>query len=134
MWEPTKLYETNNGVIPDDYDKGMVDTYLKEWNSHFRHDPSFPRIGDYIIMPDGSYQRASHVWPDGAQTSEGGSYYLGCGFVGMSGGLNPTIPFSQIKPTGETKTGTFWTFHHDDMRADNGIGIKAVCRVFKVIS
>lgn len=128
---PTRLYA--NPVEPDDYDKGMVDTFLKSWNSHFHNSPDFPRVGDFIIMPDGSYERAAYVWEDGIQTCISGSFALGNGYATMSGSLNPSIPKDRIVNTGEKKEGTFWTFHRDMWHADNGIGIKCACRVFRVI-
>jgi hypothetical protein len=129
---PTTLFKMH-GPEPDEYDHGMVDTLLRGWNSHFHHSPNHPRVGDYVIMPDGTYERAAYVWPECVQTAPGGSYYLGNGSASMSGTLNPGIANERIKPTDETKEGHFWTFHHNDPCADNGIGISCSCRVFKVI-
>lgn len=119
-------------VQPDDYDKGMVDTFLKSWNSHFHNSPDKPRVGDYVILSDGSYERAAYVWEDGVQTCTGGSFHLANGYASMSGSLNSAIPPEKIVTTGETKEGTFWTFHHDYWTAHHAIGVKCACRVFKV--
>ena len=132
-WTPTKLFEMDYPVTPDDYDKGMVDAYLDRWNSHFANSPDIPRVGDYVIMPDGSYERAAYVWPDGVQTCTGGSFALGNGYASMSGALNPSIPLEKIVPTSERKEGRFWAFHHNAWHAHNGIGILTSCRVFRVI-
>lgn len=130
---PTKLYKTNHDVEPDDYDKGMVGAYIDAWNSHFRNDPDTPRVGDYVITPDGKYQRAAYIWPDQVQTCDGGSFYLGNGYASMSGGLDPGFKKEKLVPTGERKAGHFWTFHHNYAQAHSGIGISCSCRVFKVV-
>lgn len=132
-WIPTTLYQKDYPIQPDDYDKGMVDTFVREWNNHFHNDPSVPRVGDYIVMPDGSYERAAHVWPDGVQTCTGGSFALDNGYASMSGSLNPGFPLDKIIPTDEKKEGNFWAFHHNVWTANNAIGIKTSCRVFKVV-
>lgn len=132
-WTPTTLYQKDYPVVPDDYDKGMVDAYLERWNSHFTNDPSLPRVGDFVIMPDGSYERVAYIWPDGVQTCNNGSFALGNGYVSMSGSLNPGIKPDKLVVTSEKKEGTFWTFHHNYWTASNAIGIKTSCRVFKVI-
>lgn len=129
---PTTLHKTSQ-PDPDEYDKGMVDVYVREWNSHFKNDPFIPRVGDFVIMPDGSYDRVAYVWPDVIQTCTGGSFYMGCGYASMSGGLKPGIPKDKFKRIEEIKTGRFWTFHHDCQQADNSIGIACGCRVFKVV-
>ncbi len=113
----------------DEYDKGIANernmVYMKIRG---------PRVGDFAQFPDGHYERFSHNWgEDGFQTSEGGSFFLGSGYVSFSGGLNPTIPLSRIEATGEYKTGAFWIFHHNDKHADNGVGITIQCRVFKIL-
>lgn len=129
---PTTLYQTR-GPMPDDYDKGMVDTYLKEWNNHFRNNPDVPRVGDYIIMSDGTYERGAHVWEEGVQTCVSGSFALGNGYMSMSGSLNPSIPKEKLVRTDKVKSGNCWVFHHDLWFADNSIGVNCSCRVFKVI-
>lgn len=129
----TRLYQKDYPVVPDDYDKGMVDTFLREWNNHFRNSPDIPRVGDYVIMPDGTYERAAHVWEDGIQTCVSGSFAMDNGYASMSGSLNPSIPNEKLVNTGETKEGKFWAFHHNMWMASNAIGISCACRVFKVI-
>ena len=120
-------------VQPDEYDKGMVDAYLSNWNNHFTNSPDLPRVGDFVIMPDGSYERAAYVWPECIQTCTEGSFHLGNGYASMSGGLNAGIRKERFIPTGEIKEGTFWTFHRDAARAHNAIKITCACRVFKVV-
>jgi hypothetical protein len=130
---PVTLYQLDYPVIPDKYDEGMVHAYLSHWDSHFTNDPAKPRVGDYILTKTGEYLRAAHIWDDHVQTCKWGSFYLANGYASMSGGLDHGFPNENIEPTYERKEGTFWTFHHDNTCAHNGIGIKCACRVFKVI-
>jgi hypothetical protein len=88
-----------------------------------------PREGDYVRFADGVERRVSFVTPpewlpeiDSVQTSDGGSFYLGDGYVSFSGGLHPGIPRASLHPTGEQRQGGVWFFHHDHWRAGNGVG------------
>ena len=116
-------------VEPDFKDQAIAELRINEWNKD-----TDPRVGDYVIMPDGTFERFSYRWPEGLQTSKGGSFYLGTGYASFSGGLNPSIPNEKIQGTTEKKTGTFWIFHHDYMTAFNSVGVRAECRVYKVVS
>lgn len=113
---------------PDARDIEIASTRIKA----FDDDPT-PRVGDYVIMPDGSYERFSYDWYDTIQTCFSGSFHLGNGYASMSGGLNTGIPYDRLEITLEQKPGSFWFFHHDDMCAENGIGITVLCRVYRVI-
>lgn len=62
MFIQTKLFK-DYMVEPDQYDNGMIDAYLEMWNSHFCNSPDHPRVGDFIITPEGEYVRAAyHHW------------------------------------------------------------------------
>src|SRR5216117_3642018 len=76
-----------------------------------------PRTGDFVIFADDVTRRISYIWRDehgaafSVQTSDGGTYYLGEGYVSMSGSL-----FSGVKPetltlTDERRDGRVWFFH-----------------------
>lgn len=94
---------------------------------------SGPRVGDYLQLWDGSYTRFTHAWDDGIQTGGGGgSYYIGNGYLSYSGGLDPSVRYSLIQPTEETKTGTVWAFHNDHRKAHNGVYYQLEFRVFKL--
>jgi len=123
-----KLYQKNYPISPGDRDKQIAITRLNEYD----HDPT-PRVGDYVIMPDGSYERFSYDWYDCIQTCNEGSFYLGNGYASMSGGLNAGIPYEKLEITLEQKEGNFWFFHNDYHTAHYGIGITALCRVYRVI-
>jgi hypothetical protein len=83
-------------------------------------------------MPGGELERFSHDWGDGLQTSPGGSWYMGEGYVSFSGGLNPTIPIERIERTEETRDGCFWLFHHNFWGTGRGVDFRAPCRVYRV--
>jgi len=82
-----------------------------------------PKVGDWVEYPNGTQRRISYVWYDGSiQTSDGGSWYLGKGYVSFSGGLYPSTPRSIIQPTIRTLPGRVWFFHHNHRRAHNAVG------------
>lgn len=95
-----------------------------------------PRVGDWVRFQDGTMRRVSHIWrnEDGSaeslQTSAGGSYYLGTGYVSMSGSLYTGVPAETLTRTPETREGAVWFFHHDQHRAHNGIDALIPFRVF----
>lgn len=103
-----------------------------------------PRIGDWVRFNDGVMHRVCHVhnWTEqdrreypslvaGVQTTVGGSFHLANGSVSYSGGLDPTLPFEKLTPTGETRDGRVWIFHHDSWRADNGVDFTIPFRVYE---
>jgi hypothetical protein len=111
----------------DDKDREIVQRRLTMWNEITR-----PRVGDWLVYPDGTGKRFSHDWGDGLQVSAGGSFYLGDGgWVSFSGSLDPTIPNAKIKPTDRMLEGTVWIFHHNDVRAHNGVVTDIPCRVYE---
>ena len=116
-------------VRPDERDIGLSRARIAAYN-----EISGPRVGDFVIMPDGSYERFCYQWPEGMQTCNYGSFHLSSsGNVSMSGSCNPMISMDKLQLTDEIKEGVFWMFHHDFMTAHNSIGLKIDCRVFRVI-
>lgn len=94
-----------------------------------------PRVGDWIRFEDGSLYRISHLWvwgdpDDGAQISEGGSWYLGEGYVSFSGALYPSIPLTTLTRTDETRPGSVWFFHHNVSGAGRGVYASLPFRVY----
>ncbi len=89
-----------------------------------------PRVGDYVDFADGVTRRISYLWPGHAQTSDYGSYYLGNGYVSMSGSLFVPVPTDTLALTDEKRDGAVWFFHHDWAQAHNGIGMTIPFRVF----
>lgn len=98
-------------------------------------DPINP--GDFITFACGTTRRVSYVWIDGdegvkaVQTSDGGSWYLGDGYVSFSGALYTGVPFETLTDTGDTFDGDVWIFHHDHHCADNGVHSTTKFRVWR---
>ena len=95
-----------------------------------------PRCGDYVEFADGTTRRVSHVWGEdwgedsGVQTSDGGSFYLGNGYVSFSGGLYRMVKMGTLTLTGERRPGRAWFLHHDWATRDNGVGVTIPFRVY----
>lgn len=88
------------------------------------------RCGDWVIFADGVTRRISYIWDDGPQTSAGGTYFLGHGYVSMSGGLYPHVPKATLTLTDERRDAWVWFFHHDFATAHNGVDVMAEFRVY----
>lgn len=95
------------------------------------------RVGDFVRFADGVERRVSYVWGGDeydstlrVQTSAGGSYYLGDGYVSMSGGLFPPVDGAALAFTGDYQLGAVWFFHHDWHHAHNGVFARIPFRVW----
>jgi hypothetical protein len=68
-----------------------------------------PGSGDFVRFVDGVLRRVSHVWgfEPALQTSDGGSWYLGDGYVSFSGSLYSAIPTETCVRTSERRSGEF---------------------------
>lgn len=92
-----------------------------------------PRVGDFVIMPNGSFERCCNSTAHGMQTTEGGSFSLSrSGEGSFSGGLNRPQLWEYFKETGETKLGRFWFFSHNIVGAGRAVDVFLPCRVFKL--
>ena len=112
-------------VKPDRIDGIILRERVGAWSQK-----GLPRVGDFIEFSDGIVEQFSYDWGDSIQSSEGGSFYLGKGYVSFSGALNTAIPKDKVSDSGRTKLGKFWFFHHDDMTAHNGVYVNVACRIF----
>ena len=94
-----------------------------------------PRVGDYVDFADGITRRIAYIWPDdglpGVQTCDGGSFYLGNGYLSMSGSLYNGIHAATLTDTGELRDARIWFFHHDWRTRDNGIDAVIPMRVYR---
>lgn len=89
-----------------------------------------PRVGDWVEFPDSIVRRISYLWPADAQTSDGGSFYLGKGYVSMSGSLYRSVPTASLVRTERTRPGSVWFFHHDFPAALGGVETSALFRIY----
>jgi len=94
-----------------------------------------PRMGDWVTYDDGTWRRISYIWREDAepvdiQTSKGGAWYLGDGYVSMSGSLFGSTPAHTLTDTGQTRPGNVWFFHHDWAERDGGVNASMPFRVF----
>lgn len=91
-----------------------------------------PRVGDFLLMPNGKFTRFTHKWDDHMQT--GGhtqsQYYLGPGYLSYSGGLDPGIKIKEIELTEMTKNGKVWFFSEGHAGADNDVSYMVQFRVY----
>lgn len=119
-------------IVPDERDKAMLHQRIRAWNGR-----SGPRVGDYVRFSDGVLHRFSYHWRDGEgwdggiQTSKGGSFHFGDGYMSFSGGLDPCIPTETITPTAETMRGAVWFFHHGYAHAHSAVYARIPCRVYE---
>ena len=97
-----------------------------------------PRVGDWVEFADGITRRVSHVWDGedwgdsaGVQTSDGGSFYLGNGYVSFSGSLYVSVKMGTLTGTGEVRPGSTWIFRHDHHTAHNGVDVTIPFRVYR---
>lgn len=119
----------------DERDQAILDARIALYDAIAK-----PRVGDYVIFADDVTRRISHVWdwddddpeyPPVAQTSDGGSWYLGDGYQSFSGSLWPGVKLTTLTLTDETRRGACWFFHHDWHRAHNGVDITIPQRVYR---
>lgn len=102
-----------------------------------------PVVGDYVLFPEGSrknddyerdVERFSHDWGDVIQTSPGGSFHIGDGYVSFSGGLNPGQPKERfVLVEDEWREGGFWFFDGNYARAYAAVNVLIPCRVFRYV-
>lgn len=109
----------------DERDREIQDERQKALDEH-----KGPRVGDFVIFADGVERRISHLWPDGFQTSNGGSFYLGDGYCRFSGSLYKSVPLETLTLANGAVSGAVWFFHHDHWGAGRGINTTAKFRAY----
>jgi hypothetical protein len=96
-----------------------------------------PRVGDYVRFADDVTRRISYIWRDehdqafNVQTSDGGSFYLGNGYVSFSGGLYDGVEPSSLSGGDRKMLGSVWFFHHDQHMAHNGVDAEIPFRLYR---
>ena len=93
-------------------------------------EPIKPMNGDYVRFADGVERRVSHRWPKDIQTSDGGSWHLGTGYVSFSGGLYRSVPTKTLKLTDEMKEGRYWFFDENHHTADSSVAVTIPVRAW----
>lgn len=116
---------TDKSTMTDPRDLAILAARVEKYNTR----PG-ARVGDYVRFADGVLRRISHHWGDSVQTSDSGSYYLGNGYVSMSGSLFHSVPIETLTLTDEELPGWVWIFHHDYPTADGGVSAHPPFRVF----
>jgi hypothetical protein len=96
-----------------------------------------PRVGDFVEFAGGTTRRVSYIWHDehgealSVQTSDGGSFYLGDGYVSMSGSLYGGVkPGTLTRDETRGRLGSVWIFHHDWHTAGGGVDTEIKFRVY----
>lgn len=93
-----------------------------------------PRIGDYLRLPDGSFERITLNHAESFQTGAlgQGSFFLYKGSCLYSGAHKGPIPFSAIRETRQTKLGNIWFFNEGEAKEGNGVDFEIEFRVFEI--
>jgi hypothetical protein len=101
---------------------------------------TWPTVGDVVDMPDGKVQRVTHVWNlrDSGKfdiqltVHEDQRFYLHRGGgMEFSGTLSPSVHSSRFTLVG-TAQAHAWFFHHDQVRAHNGVNCDVTVRRWKL--
>ena len=100
-----------------------------------------PRVGDYIVMLDGSLRRFTYDWGDGLQTTVSNqspaydsSFYMGRGgFAEFSGSLDPSIPKERIIYARARRLARFWMFNMGVPGAGCGRAYEIKVKIWKEI-
>ena len=110
----------------DARDSEILAERVTAYNTHAQ-----PRVGDFVRFADGTLRRISHDWfGESLQTSDGGSFYLGNGYLSFSGSLYRGISPETLTLTDETREGGAWFFHHDQHQAHSGVDVRVSLRVY----
>lgn len=115
----------------DAINQTILTVRLHAWNAR----PG-PRIGDKIIMRDGSIRRLAHDYGSDLQTTSSSApgdqrYYLGHGYCSFSGTLGEIIPKDAIEDTGDIEDAPIWFFNHDQAMAFNAVHASIPCRIYR---
>lgn len=112
----------------DEWDRAILDERVAAFDARTE-----VRTDDFVRHADGVLRQVAYIWGDDGpvQTCDGGSFYLGNGYVSMSGSLYRGVPMDTLTPTEETRPGAVWFFHHDWHTAHNGVHVQITFRVWE---
>lgn len=119
-----------------------VNAEILQRRTELLHRNTNPHVGDFVVFKD-CQRRISYIWTWnengeqpvenwGIQTSDGGSFYLGEGYISFSGGLYPGFRGSLLKPTNVMRQGWIWFFNRDWPGAGRGVHFQIPFRVWTV--
>jgi hypothetical protein len=93
-----------------------------------------PRVGDFLKLPHGDYQRFTQEWEDRLQTgSTSASYHIGKrGEISYSGGLDWGVLKRDIKLTEEVKDGSVWFFSEGLAGIGRGVTFYTQFKVYEL--
>lgn len=132
----------DNEFVYSKYPDRLLDTYIQKDIGIIReiqeavYQRSKIAEGDYIRMPDGSYERVTVAYlvnniQIGAH--EGSRVYISKSGKGQySGGCGDSIPLEKISPTNEYKDGLAWHWHTGEVKAHNSIEFKIKWKVWTI--
>lgn len=124
-----------------------IDTEILQRRMAAREKLEGPRVGDFVIMPDGTRRRftwkhahgiqTTYVWKSGPDAGKSTDTSFGFnddhGGLDFSGSLDNAIPYSSLELVeGETVNGVVWFFHHNHWKAHNGVFAYIPCRLYRV--
>lgn len=127
LYPRTEADQPADLAVLDDRNLAILRRNLEALDKH-----EGPRVGDFVEFADNVVRRFSHDWEEnGLQTSDGGSWHLGNGYLSFSGSLHPTVARETLIQTDETRSGSAWFFHHDFSGASRGVDVVIPLRVFR---
>lgn len=92
-----------------------------------------PLVGDWVIMPSGSWLRIAHDWDEyGMQLCKNGSFSLAeNGKMSMSGSLLPMIKRHVLRDANVWHNAECWFFSENFWGAHRGVYVLASCKVWE---
>lgn len=127
LYPRTEVDQPADLAVLDDRNLEILRRNLEALDKH-----DGPRVGDFVEFADGVVRRFSHDWDEyGLQTSDGGSWHLGNGFLSFSGSLHPTVSRETLTRADEIRSGSAWIWHHDWSGASRGVDVTIPLRVFR---
>lgn len=116
----------------DDRDEALRQQGLRYWDGQHG-----PRVGDYVILDDGSLHRISTKTSKGFQVADprySASFHWCWWYCSFSGGHRPVpYPLAALESTCETRDGDVWVFHHDSAGPGRGVHCTIPCRIYRLI-
>lgn len=116
----------------DARDEELRQQGLTYWNA-----AKGPRVGDHVMLADGTLHRISTKTNKQFQLSEprfGASFHWCWWYCSYSGGHQKVLhPLASLEDTGESCDGNVWVFHHEQAGAHRGVSCTIPCRIYRLI-